>query len=466
MGKKMNLLGEMERIFPRRVIGLLRSIGEIAEQREQSAYLVGGVVRDLFLGVKNLDIDISIEGEGIEFAHELARQLRGWVKAETRFGTAIVTFRGLPKVDVATCRQEYYSAPGALPEVTSSSLKDDLYRRDFTINAMAVRLNPEKIGELVDFFGGRDDLKKGIVKSLHNESFLDDPTRIFRAVRFAARYNFRIETHTENLIKEAAARTIFDEITIERVRDELVHIFSEKSPHQAIKKMAELHELKFIHSEIKLTPEIEALLSELEEVISWFQDSFPGEKIKKWLIYFYSLLDGLTTCEVEATLRRFHFSEKQIERTVRAKKSAPERLMALGRKESKPSEIYQQLKGLSIELLLLLMAKAHGVTRQRILLYLSGLRYARLSISGEDLKKAGLTPGPEFTTILNKALMAKLDSCLQTREDELEYVNSYLGFKGPAPTPAPCESRGGGKSGPAPAKAGVKSTSAPVIGNQ
>lgn len=422
----MNLLGEIERVFPRRVISLLGCIGEIAEARGENVYLVGGVVRDLFLGVKNLDIDISIEGEGIKFARELARQLRGWVKAETRFGTAIVTFRGLPKVDVATCRQEYYRSHGALPEVAFSSLKDDLYRRDFTINAMAVKLNPEKIGELVDFFGGRSDLKKGIVKSLHDGSFLDDPTRIFRAVRFAVRYDFRIETHTENLIKEAANQTIFDEITIERVRDELVHIFSEESPRQAIKKMAELHELKFIHSEIKLNPEIEALLGEVEKATSWFQNSFSGEKIKKWLIYFIALLDELTIDEVKTTLRRFHLSEKQTERTVRAKKSAPERLAALGRKGAKPSEIYQQLKRLPIELLLLLMAKTRGAARQRILLYLAKLRYVRLAISGDDLKKAGLTPGPEFAAILNNALLTKLDGCLQTREDELKYVNSYL----------------------------------------
>ncbi len=422
----MNLLSEIERVFPPRAISLLRRIGEIAEDRGQNVYLVGGVVRDIFLGVKNLDIDISIEGEGIEFARELARQLTGWVKAETRFGTAIVTFRGLPKVDVATCRREYYHSPGALPEVISSSIKNDLYRRDFTINAMAVKLNPARIGELVDFFGGRSDLKKGVVRSLHNRSFLDDPTRIFRAVRFAVRYNFCIETDTESLIKEATGRVIFDEITIERVRDELVHIFNEESVQQAIKKMAELHELKFIHPGIKLNPETETFLGELEEVISWFQSSFPGEKIKKWLSYFIALLDELTIDEAKITLKRFHFSEKQTKEAVRMKKSASGRLAALGRKESKPSEIYRQLRGLSVELLLFLMAKARGTARQRILLYLTKLRHVRLTISGEDLRKAGLSPGPEFATILNNMLLTKLDGCLETREDELIYVNSYL----------------------------------------
>jgi tRNA nucleotidyltransferase (CCA-adding enzyme) len=422
----MNLLSEMEGVFPPRVINLLSRIGEIAEDRGQNVYLVGGVVRDLFLGVKNLDIDISIEGEGIEFAREIARQLTGWVKAETRFGTAIVTFRGLPKVDVATCRQEYYHYPGALPEVINSYIKNDLYRRDFTINAMAVKLNPAKKGELVDFFGGRSDLKKGIVRSLHDKSFLDDPTRIFRAVRFAIRYNFRIETHTENLIKEAAERTIFNEITIERIKDELVHIFNEEFVQQAIKKMAEFSELKFIHPEIKLNPEMETLLGELEEVISWFQNSFPREKIKKWLSYFIALLDELTIDETMATLKRFHLSGKQTKETMRIKKSASEKLMVLGKKELKPSEIYQQLKGLSIELLLFLMAKAQSAARQRILLYLTKLRHVRLTISGEDLKKAGLSPGPEFATILNNVLLNKLNGALLTREDELRYVSSYL----------------------------------------
>ncbi len=422
----MNILSEMEKVFPQRIINFLSRIGKIAEQKKQNAYLVGGVVRDLFLGIKNLDIDISIEGEGIKFARELARQLGGWVKAETAFGTAIVTFRGLPKVDVATCRQEYYRLPGALPEVISSSLRNDMYRRDFTINAMAVKLNPGRIGELVDFFGGRNDLKRGIVRSLHDKSFLDDPTRIFRAVRFATRYNFHIEPHTESLIKEAAERTIFSEITIERVKDELVHIFTEERPRQAIKKMAELHELKFIHPGIKFSSEVEALLSKLEEVISWFQNTFPEEKLKKWFIYFIALLDGLSIDEMEAAMRRFHFSARQIERAVRAKKNAPAQLVTLKRKKLKPSEIYQQLREIPIELLLLLMARASGKIRRHISLYLKELRYVKLRIDGEDLKEAGLSPGPEFAIILNDVLMARLNGHLKTKEDELNYVNSYL----------------------------------------
>lgn len=416
----------MKSQLPRKVFRLLEAVGKIAEKKGYSAYLVGGMVRDLLLGVENLDIDITVEGEGIAFAGELADHLSGRVQGKTRFGTAVVTFPGRLKVDVATARSEYYEYPAALPEVRASSLGEDQFRRDFTINAMSIKLNPGEFGALIDFFGGEKDLKKGVIRALHEGSFLDDPTRIFRAVRFAERYGFRIEVHTEDLIKEAVKLAMFDELTIERLRDELVLIFSDKKPVRAIEKMAKLHELKFIHPRIRFNKGLKKLLKEVEETLIWFKDSFPEGKIVPWLIYFAALLDQLTLREIKATCRRFRLSRKNEEKIVKGKKGASKRLKELSKRgKLKPSQIYRQLEDLPLETLLLLMARARKMARGRIVFYLNELRQVRPKMSGNDLRELGLKPGPQFAKILKRLLYARLDGRVKTKGDEIEYVNRF-----------------------------------------
>ena len=420
--EQRNLKALMEEKIPRRVLRVLRTAGEVAEGMGSSTYLVGGLVRDLLLGVENLDVDITVEGDGIAFAKKLAQRLSGRVKGQTRFGTAIVTFRGGFKIDVATARQEYYERPAALPTVQKSSLRDDQFRRDFTINAMAIKLNPGEFGKLIDFFGGERDLKRGVVRTLHHGSFLDDPTRIFRAVRFSERYQFEIDEGTKDLIKQATNLAMFDALTIERVRDELVLILSEKKPVRAIRRMAELHELKFIHPGIKLNKQLRNLLGNLEELLNWFRSSFPKEKCEQWLIYFSALLQGLTVKEARAACQRFHLSRKDEEKVIKGKEGASRKLRELGRVRLRPSQIYGQLEKLPLESLLVVMAGAGKIARGRIALYLRELRSIRLKVTGDDLKELGLKPGPVFTKLLEKTLIAKLDGSLKTKRDELNHV--------------------------------------------
>ncbi|GAI24807.1 unnamed protein product, partial [marine sediment metagenome] len=165
------------------------------------AYVVGGFVRDLLLGIENLDIDIVVEGKGIILAQKLGKELKGEVKKFPEFGTAAVMLPDGFKIDVATARSEFYEYPAALPRVEFASLKQDLYRRDFTINSMAVRLNKKGLGDLIDFYGGERDLKKKVVRVLYNLSFVEDPTRIFRAIRFEQRYGFQIDSQTRGFIE-------------------------------------------------------------------------------------------------------------------------------------------------------------------------------------------------------------------------------------------------------------------------
>ncbi len=227
-------------------IVLLRTIGEIAQENGCTAYAVGGFVRDLLLHIKNFDLDIVIEGNGIEFAKKLSQQLGGAVRTHQKFNTALVILPDGFKIDVATARLEYYEYPAAMPLVELSSIKLDLYRRDFTINAMAIHLNPDRFGTLVDFFRCQNDLKDRRIRILHNLSFVEDPTRIFRAIRFEQRMDFRIGPHTDKMIKNAVKMNLFDQFHGRRFFWELRLILSEENPIPALQRMAEFDLLKFI----------------------------------------------------------------------------------------------------------------------------------------------------------------------------------------------------------------------------
>ncbi|MEK7306748.1 MAG: CBS domain-containing protein, partial [Nitrospirota bacterium] len=198
-----NLRSVLSEKLPVHIDEMLRGLGSVADEMDVSAYVVGGFVRDLLMGQTNLDLDIVIEGDGIAFANTFAKRHSARIKSHHRFGTAVIVFQDGFKVDVATARMEYYEYPTALPTVERASIKKDLYRRDFTINTLAIKLNKRNYGNLTDFFGGQRDIKEKTIKVLHNLSFIEDPTRVFRAIRFEQRFNFSIGKYTQNLIKSA-----------------------------------------------------------------------------------------------------------------------------------------------------------------------------------------------------------------------------------------------------------------------
>ncbi len=229
----------MEERFPDRVTGILRRAGEVAAGRRETVYLVGGAVRDLLLRNYNLDIDLVIEGEGIPFPRELAKECQGCrVRGHDKFGTAVLLFPDGFKIDVATARHEYYARPGALPTVETSSIKRDLYRRDFTMNTLAVALNPRTLGQVIDFFGGARDIKEKVIRVLHNLAFVEDPTRILRALRFSSRFGFSIGKHTLTLIKAALRMKVFDKVEGRRLLNELIHMLNEKNPVPSLTLMS------------------------------------------------------------------------------------------------------------------------------------------------------------------------------------------------------------------------------------
>ncbi|WP_028574460.1 CBS domain-containing protein [Desulfonatronovibrio hydrogenovorans] len=417
--------------LPEHIYVLMEKCGNLSREMGFQLYIVGGFVRDILLGRDNLDVDLVVEGDGIAFARKLAKELGGRVRAHHKFQTAVVILDQGQKIDVATARLEYYEHPAALPTVELSSIKMDLYRRDFSINALAVHLNPDSFGKLVDFFGGQRDIKDKVIRVLHSLSFVEDPTRIIRAIRFEQRFAFRIGSQTEKLIKNAVELNIFHKLSGSRIFHELKMIFEENNPLGCMTRMDNFGLLRNIHPLLKLTPGINGLLLETEKVINWFQLLYTEEKIKKWLLYLLGLLNNINDAQAKIIFNRFSFSKKQELNffTIRGQvREAVSRLHDWQRKNKKMSELYFILSPLPLEALLFLMARNQkDDLRKKISYFITRLRNIEPLLSGKDLKKMGITPGPLYGKILQDLIAARIDGLSCDRKAQMEWVREKYG---------------------------------------
>ncbi len=417
----------MERL-PARAFILLETAGRLADHLNVSAYVVGGIVRDLLLGIGNLDLDLVIEGDGIAFARELAEQVGGRVKAHERFGTAIVIMPEGGKLDVATARAEYYEYPTALPTVEHSSIKKDLYRRDFTINTLAISLNGRRFGELIDFYGGQRDLKDKAIRVLHSLSFVEDPTRVFRAIRFAQRFGFQLGKETLALIKGAVKMDLFHRLSGQRLQNELTLLFSEQEPRRAVAQMAEVGLLRFIHPALKWSPRLDNLLKAVEDGVRWYRLLYLDRKLDAWLVYFMALMEVLPPRAVGETVKRLGMSARDAERIKAGHAAANAVLRRLAtRPPPKPSDTYHTLDGLADETLLLLMAKSKpDSVKRQVSAHLTTYQSTKPSLTGADLISLGLKPGPLYKRILGRLLDARLDGDVKSEADERELVKKFV----------------------------------------
>ncbi len=411
-----------------KISNILKTIGTLADRMNYRAFIVGGFVRDLLLGVENFDVDIVVEEDAIKFGDQLTKKVRGSLVVHRKFGTATVVMPDKFKIDIATARSEFYRHPAALPEVEFASIKDDLYRRDFTINAMAIRLNKKGLGALIDFFGAQKDLKMKIIRVLHNRSFVDDPTRIFRAVRFEQRYDFTIEKHTEYLIKKAVSLEMFDKTQKQRLRDELILILKEDAPLKAVLRMAELHELRFIHPKIVLNDKVIKSFGAVTKTVEWFKKEFSDKRaVDAWLLCLCALLEYLSYKQIQDFCNKFVFTKTDTLRILTTKKLSPKILKTLNSKKLKPSQIYRLLQPLSYETILFIMSKVKTAkVKERISSFFKDYNEVKLKIGGRELKKLGLLPGPAFKRILEKILYTKLDGKLKSRTDELNLARKLI----------------------------------------
>jgi tRNA nucleotidyltransferase (CCA-adding enzyme) len=433
--KDRNVRSLMKDRLPPSYFNFLSTVGALADNLEVSVYAVGGFVRDLLLDRVNLDVDLTVEGDGISFADKLAEQLGGRIREHPKFQTALLIYTDAEgqeqRVDIATSRLEYYEYPGALPTVELSSIKMDLYRRDFTINALAIRLNTAYFGDLVDPFGAQRDMREKNIRILHSLSFVEDPTRVLRAVRFEKRFSFRIAPQSEKLIKNCLQLGLLRNLSGTRLFNELKHIFDEKNPLLCLERMEQLGILADIHPLLRLSPSKKELIAGAEEILSWYKLLFLKEIPENWIVYLLGLCTGIKYVEMSDILTRFIFSERaktDFLRLREATRNAENQLNQwLKLPERNPLLLYSILIRLPLEGILYIMAQsAFRSVKKEISHFLFRLRYLRLDINGLDILKFGAQRGPDIGIVLRRVLEAKVEGKVDSREEQLALAKEFL----------------------------------------
>lgn len=417
--------------LPKDIMSLLNTIAESADRMGVSAYVVGGFVRDLLLRIGNIDMDIVIEGDGIKFSRALGKELNAKVVSHQKFRTAVVCLPDGFKVDVATARTEYYKHPAALPTVEMSSIKSDLFRRDFTFNSLALRLNGKDAFTLLDFFNGQRDLKDKVVRVLHNLSFIEDPSRAFRAVRFEQRLGFRIGRQTEAFIKHAVKKKFIEKLSGARLYNELVLILKEPYPLNCLRRMKELDLLQTIHPRVLRHKVDFDRIERVQEVFSLSRIVHLVQECENGYVFLLAMLFTLDGREVSRAATRLSLSPK-MRRRIRADLDHCKSRLKLFKRKSKfqPSDIYNLLDDLSSEAVLLLMATSGSEKiNKNILLYLTEYHEsAQLALTGNDLIHMGIQPGPVFKTVFQTLRDARINGLIHSREEEVQLVqNRFLG---------------------------------------
>lgn len=406
---------------------LLRELGTLADEQGLSIYLVGGVVRDLLLRRENWDLDVTVEGDGIAFARLVADRYGAGVAFFDRFATARLVLPDGLKLDIASTRRESYARPAALPDVAPASLKEDLYRRDFTINAMAIQLNPAGFGQLFDPYGGQRDLKAGTIRVLHDGSFVDDPTRIFRAIRFAERFGFHLEPATGRLLRQAAATNLVTNLSGPRLCNELLLLMNERDPGRTAGSLARLNLLRFLHPRLRYGKSARRLVTVLPQALAWWKKQCPDAPVDRSLAYFMAVLSENGPVVIRSVIQRLQLSKAQS----RAVEWAGQRTSRMARELSRlvdlrPARVYRLLMAMPDEALVLALGKGLATKkdeavrrlRRRLSRFVKCDRYAALLVGGNDLKQLGLTPGPRYKKILDRLLDARINGEVKTEAQE------------------------------------------------
>lgn len=389
---------------------LVDAVAALGDQAE-GVHLVGGTIRDILLGEEAFDVDIAVEGDAIAVARALAATLGGRVTPHEKFGTAVVLYGDGQRLDVVTTRTEFYDAPGALPAVERAGLREDLFRRDFTINAMAVSLSPADFGRLTDPFGGREDLGGKVLRVLHNLSFIDDPTRIFRAVRYEARYGFRLEEHSARLARGCIDMGLVGDLSSARLRDELVTLLEDPGAVGGIRRLGELGADAAVHPRLRADEQAAALFERALALRSELHVAVPS-----WRIGLAVLGRDLTTEEAYDWLDRLKIRRRDLNQVVGAITVAPliaERLCA---EALEPAQVVALADAFAPDAPLLALALDDLPALRD---YFTRLKDVRLEIDGADLAELGLSESPRVGDVLGELRRRKLNGELDGRDAEL-----------------------------------------------
>ncbi|MFV9567569.1 CCA tRNA nucleotidyltransferase [Thermoanaerobacter mathranii] len=374
-------------------IDLIRLLKEISLKTKIKSYIVGGVVRDFLLGVKNLDIDVVVEGDGIEFAYILLSYLKGDIVVYEAFRTATLSYHNF-SIDIISARKEYYECPAALPTIEFSNIYDDMARRDFTINALAYDVMEEKI---LDYFNGLEDLKKGLIRVLHSKSFIDDPTRIFRAIRYATRYSFEIEEKTYNLMKESIENIRL--LSADRIRNELLLVLKEDKAKEMIEKIISYGIDKVIFDGITLnTQNLDTVYTNIEV------------ELYRFLVLFYYLKEkDINEIEKKLRINKIYFKALKDLFFLR------EQLNCQNKNIRKIRETIDKTK----EEVLRAIEVMEGEKAEKII-------KGKLTVRGKDIKNLGLPPSPLYGELLDKVFEAKINGIITTGEEEIEFLKRLI----------------------------------------
>lgn len=419
--------------LPEWVRPVLTAVKELCPEGKPPVYLVGGAVRDLLLGRPIEDIDLVVEGDGISLAEALATRLGARSHPHAPFITSVVKLPDGNSIDVASARTEFYTAPAALPNVITSLIRQDLYRRDFTINALAVSLSGENTGQIVDHFGGRKDLASGMIRVLHSLSFIDDPTRAIRAVRYARRLGFSISSDTKHLIKTAAREMVFQHLSAHRLRHELELLLAEEHPAGAFELLAELSLLNEIDPGLRWNEESDRILREVEAQMAWFLLENLQPQPRPLLLYLGAVILAGAPSEEEipqAVKAADRLADRLIARLQLTGRLAtdfhllPENVMKLRHAAlvpESPSKICRKIREMGPEPLLLAMSLL-ALAPRRLLAERAGKGLLfEMPIGGRDLREAGVEESPQIGKILATTRDAILDGITRP-EDALSFA--------------------------------------------
>ncbi len=416
-------------------LALLRRVMELACESQQSLYLAGGTARDILLRLPHHDLDLVTEGDAIALARACQRRYGGSVLAHGAFGTAKWTLDeavarsmdlapdAIPgSLDFAAARSETYRRPGALPTAGPGDIRADMRRRDFSINALAIQLRPsEGEGELLDLCGGLDDLRAGEIRVLHEGSFLDDPTRILRALRYATRLNFRLEAGTETLLH--AAIEALGRLTGTRLRNEIDHILTEAEPARILTRLESIGALSAIHPGLRLQPQVDAIFARAKLRRPPWQRGAIDERALGWHI----LLSGIDGATVGSIAECLSFT-KGLRASLLAAANLGENLSLLGLSSARPSQLTRILDGMpALALHWAWLCLTEQPTAQANLeRYMDRWRALLPATTGRDLQIHGLTPGPAYKRILGRLRDAWLDGELASTADERALLKALL----------------------------------------
>jgi tRNA nucleotidyltransferase (CCA-adding enzyme) len=458
--KQKNVYILMKERLSKNIIKLLKEIGEQADNLNFNAYVVGGFVRDLLIDYKNsrflsghiidnaishsgfintyvpsikqnvvtqyFDIDIVVEGDATLLAKQFAQSKGVRTSIHYKFKTAIVIIENGLRVDFASSRTEYYDFPASAPNIEYSSIKSDLFRRDFTINAMAIKINLSDFGLLLDFYGGQKDIIDKKIRVLHNLSFIDDPTRGIRAIRFAIRYNFNIGPHTSKLLKHAVSLKLFERVKGSRLLYELKHIFLEVKYLDGLKLMKKYNIIEFFNEKIVLDENKFNTFKMLDRIFEWFTFQFRDE-VNIFISRFCVFIDELKYDDLKVLTEKLQFphsiKKDFISNFFRSKDFAAK----LKKSENiKPSFVYQIFKEMRTEFIFYVGALLGGEFEEHIKNYFTNYRFVKLHIKGDDLIKRGYKPSKYFGQILNTLLLYKIDGVVHTKDDELRVAKELF----------------------------------------